>query len=55
MPPKMPPKMPLKTINIAIKDKEYYNILNSNSIVYPDGMGAVYAARLKGIKVQERL
>lgn len=42
-------------INITLKDKDYRDILSSANIVYPDGIGVVWAARLLGNPLIERI
>lgn len=43
------------SINIAQKDREYKEILNSADIVYPDGQGVIWAARVFGYRLKERM
>ena len=41
-------------VNVACRDEEFKNILNSADIVTPDGIGIVYASRLKGGNIKTR-
>ena len=42
-------------VNIALRDAEYMGILNSADIVYADGVSVVWAARLLGDSLLERI
>ncbi len=39
----------------AQKDREFRNILNSADLAIPDGMGLIYASRLYGVPLAERV
>jgi len=41
--------------NLAIKDKKYRQILSVSDIVYPDGISIVWAARILGYSLPERV
>lgn len=41
--------------NLAIKDKKYRQILSISDIVYPDGISIVWAARILGYSLPERV
>lgn len=43
------------SINIAQKNREYKNIINTADIVYPDGQGVVWASRVFGNYLKERM
>ena len=43
------------TVNIAFKDKEFKDILNKASIVYTDGFGVVFASKILGRPLKERV
>lgn len=42
-------------VNLARQDCEYCNILNNADLTLPDGIGVVYAAKLLGCPVRERI
>lgn len=41
-------------INIACRDDEYANILSNMDLIYPDGIGVIWAARILNIPLLER-
>lgn len=41
--------------NVAARDAEYRNILNSSTLVYADGQGVVWGARWRGVAIPERV
>lgn len=40
---------------IAVKQKEYKNVLNEAKIALPDGIGVVLASRLMGTPIKQRI
>lgn len=42
-------------LNLAYQDQEYHRILNSADLVYPDGIGAVWAGKILGGHSMTRL
>jgi len=42
-------------IMAAIRDESYKNVINSASIILPDGMGVIVAARFMGMPLKDRI
>ncbi len=43
------------TLNLALDEERYYQILNQASVVFGDGTGVRWAARLRGTKMRDNL